>query len=32
MLTLPAAFRSRLAHAFRIDTIVEDEIRLADAG
>jgi len=32
MLTLPAAFRSRLAHAFRIDTIVDDEIRLADAG
>ena len=32
MLTLPAAFRSRLARAFRIDTIVEDEIRLADAG
>jgi 23S rRNA (adenine2503-C2)-methyltransferase len=32
MLTLPAAFRSRLAHAFRIDAIVEDEIRLADAG
>jgi 23S rRNA (adenine2503-C2)-methyltransferase len=32
MLTLPAAFRSRLAHAFGIDTIVEDEIRLADAG
>jgi 23S rRNA (adenine2503-C2)-methyltransferase len=32
MRTLPAQLRSRLAKAFRIDTIAEDEVKAADNG
>ena len=32
MLTLPAALRTRLDKAFRIDTIAEDEVKVADGG
>ncbi len=32
LLTLPAALRTRLDRAFRLDTIVADEIKVADGG
>ncbi len=32
MLTLPAPLRARLDEAFRIDTIAEDEVKIADSG
>ena len=32
LLTLPAPLRARLGEAFRIDTIAEDEVKVADGG
>ena len=32
LLTLPAALRTRLDEAFRIDTIAEDEVKVSDGG